>query len=232
LKACGAFGVRVVNTPHVLSRSTAELSLALLLAAARRFPEGEKLCRQGEFKGWTPQMLLGLELKNRNAVLVGRGRIGKETAKLYRALGIRITWITRFDSTTRINQKLRKAQILSLHFPLTSKTHHWLDHKRLKLLPRDCIVINTSRGSTIDEKALIQALKTRKIFAAGLDVFEKEPEIPASLRKLPNVVLLPHIGSATLEARAAMARLVIKGVLGILGGKHPPNEVMFRLENK
>lgn len=231
-KACHERGIRVVNTPGVLTRATAELTLALLLAAARRVPEGEALCRSGKFRGWAPDLLLGLELKGRQAVVAGRGRIGRETGRLFRALGLKVEWITRKDTERQIERKLSRARILSLHFPLTPDTHHWLDKKRIGLLPADAIVLNTTRGPVIDERALIQALKKRKIFAAGLDVYEYEPEIPSELRKLPNVALLPHLGSATAESRKAMASLVVSGVLGILDGKAPLNEVQWKTENE
>lgn len=231
LKTCQKQGVRVINTPDVLTRATAELTLALLLAAARRVPEGESLTRplnrNRRFKGWELDMLLGLELKGRHAVLVGKGRIGKETAKLFNGIGLHVSWVTRRDSQTMIESKLRKAQVLSLHFPLNADTKHWLNARRLSLLPRDAIVLNTTRGPVIDERALIRALHRRHIFAAGLDVYEHEPRIPAALRKLPNVVLLPHLGSATWEARRGMVRLALQGALGILSGKQPPNEVNF-----
>ncbi len=228
LKACTRRGIRVANTPGVLSRATAELTLALLLAAARRIPEGEQLCRSGRFKGWAPDMLLGLELKGRTAVLVGKGRIGKETARLFRGIGLKVEWITRETRPAALERLLKRAQILSLHVPLTPETRHWLDRKKLSLLPPDAIVLNTTRGPTVDESTLIEFLEKRRIFAAGLDVFEKEPEIPAKLRRLPNVVLLPHLGSATEQTREAMARLAIAGLLGILNGKRPWNEVKSR----
>jgi glyoxylate reductase len=227
LKACARRGITVVNTPDVLTRATAELAVALLFAAAKRVPEGEALCRQGRFTGWKPDMLLGLELKGRHALIVGKGRIGKETGKLMRALGLKIHFITQNDSSAQIETKLRSAQVLSLHMPLNSSTRHWLSERRMALLPRDAIVINTARGPVIDEKALTQALKQKRIFAAGLDVFEREPEISKALRNLPNVVLLPHLGSATREAREAMARLVVRGTLGVLSGKQVPNTVTF-----
>lgn len=229
LAACRLRGIRVVNTPEVLTHATAELALALLLAAARRIPEGEALCRSGRFRGWAPDLLLGLELRGRHAVLVGKGRIGQETGRLFRAIGLTTEWITRGDSESTIHRKLGRAQVLSMHVPLTPETHHWLNSKRLSRLPAEAIVINTSRGKVIDESALIRALQRKKIFAAGLDVFEHEPRIPASLRKIPNGVLLPHLGSATRETRRAMAQLVVSGVLGILNGKRPPNEVPFRV---
>jgi len=227
LQACKKRGIKVCNTPDCLTRSTAELTLTLLFATAKRVTEGEVLSRSGKFRGWTPDLLLGHELLGKNAVLVGAGRIGKETAKLFRALGISVEFITRKDSHKKIEQKLKRAQILSLHCPLTPQTHHWLDRKKLSLLPRDAIVINTSRGPVIDEQALIEILEKRKIFGAGLDVFEHEPEIPRKLRKLANCVLLPHIGSATHEARTAMLKLVLTGTRDLLLGKKPKNQVFF-----
>jgi glyoxylate reductase len=172
-------------------------------------------------------MLLGLELKGRHAVLVGRGRIGSETALLFRGIGLQVEWITRQDSDRAIDRKLRSAQVLSLHFPLTKETHHWLSRRRIALLPQDAIVLNTTRGPTIDESALIAALRARKIFGAGLDVYEKEPFIPKALRMLPQVVLLPHLGSATHHARSEMARLAASGIALVLGGGRAPNEVEF-----
>jgi lactate dehydrogenase-like 2-hydroxyacid dehydrogenase len=231
LAECARRGVKVVNTPRVLTRATAELTLALLLAAARRLPEGEALCRSGRFRGWAIDMLLGLELRGRHAVILGPGQIGRETARLFRALGISTEFISRRDTERQIATKLRRAQILSIHAPLTPETRHWLGARRLALLPRDAIVLNTARGPLVDEKALIRALKNRRVFAAGLDVYEHEPEIPRALRRLPNVVLLPHLGSATRETREAMARLAVTGVAQVLGGKRPWNLVKFRTKS-
>ncbi len=225
LSACTRRGIAVVNTPGVLTHATAEMALALLLAAARRMPEGERLCRAGKFRGWAPDLLLGLELRGRHAVLVGPGRIGTETARLFQALGLTAEFISRYDSPEEVNRKLARAQILSLHLPLNEQTRHWLDAKRLALLPSDAIVLNTSRGPLINEKALVRALRQRRLFAAGLDVFEREPLIEPALRKLQNVVLIPHLGSATHETREAMARLVVSGTLGILRGEAVTNQV-------
>jgi lactate dehydrogenase-like 2-hydroxyacid dehydrogenase len=225
MKACHDCGVRVTNTPDVLTRATAELALALLLAAARRIPEGESLCRTGRFRGWEPSMLLGLELEGRTAVILGQGRIGQETAKLFRGIGMKTLFITRHHTPAQIRALLKRAQILSIHTPLTPATRHWVNRQRLSLLPKDAIVINTARGPVIDEAALAQALRAKRIFAAGLDVYEREPKIHSALRQLNNVVLLPHLGSATEQTRLAMARLAAHGAIGILSGKHPANEV-------
>ncbi len=227
LKACARRKIAVINTPDVLTRATAEIAVTLLFAAAKRIPEGETMCRQGQFRGWKPDLLLGLELKGRHAVLVGKGRIGQETGRLLKALGLKVEFITRMDSASQIEKKLKRAQVLSFHIPYQESTRHWLNKRRIELLPRDAIVINTARGPIIDEKALMRALKRKRIFSAGLDVFEREPEIPKALRTLPNVVLLPHLGSATFETRKAMARLVVQGTLGILSGKRVPNTVKF-----
>jgi glyoxylate reductase len=228
LKECQKRGIRVANTPDVLTRSTAELALALLLACARRIPEGEAICRKDAFSGWTPDYLLGLELKGRHAVLAGPGRIGKETGALFQALGLTVEYLARNSGPLQIRRALGRAQVLSLHFPLTPETHYWLGPERIALLPRDAIVLNTTRGPTVDEKALTAALRKKQIFSAGLDVFEREPRIPAALRKLPNCVLLPHVGSATLQARHAMARSAIQGILGLLNGQRIPNEVKLK----
>lgn len=227
LKACAARGITVCNTPDVLTRATAEMALTLLTAAARRVPEGEKLCRTGNFKGWSATEY-GLELKGRHAVLVGHGRIGSEFARILEGIGLSVEWITREDSPATIDEKLTRAQVLSLHCPLTPQTRHWLNAHRLSRLPKDAIVINTTRGPVVDEKALIKTLKSRRIFSAGLDVYENEPKIPKELCRLPNVVLLPHWGSATQTARHGMMRLAISGALAILSGKQAPNVVKFR----
>ncbi len=227
LDACKRRGVKVCNTPDCLTRSTAELALTLLFAVAKRVTEGQALCRSGNFRGWAPELLLGQELKGRHAVIVGAGRIGTETAKLFRAVGVSTEFIRRTDSPHEITRKLRRAQILSLHCPYTPETDHWLDARKLSQLPTDAIVLNTARGAIIDEQALIRALRARKIFGAGLDVFENEPRIPLSLRKLPNCVLLPHVGSATTAARTAMLNLVLTGTRDLLLGKKPRNQVIF-----
>jgi glyoxylate reductase len=231
-KICSSRGIRLVNTPDVLTRATAELTITLLFAVARRVHEGEKLCRSGKFKkNLRADELLGLELKSRHAVLVGEGRIGTETGKILRALGMSVEFIHSDENADQLLIKLKRAQVLSFHCSLNSSTRHWLNSKRISLLPKDAIVLNTTRGPVIDEKALIRVLKMRKIFGAGLDVYENEPKVPPSLRRLPNTILLPHVGSATETARNAMARLVVNGVLRVLGvipdGQDVPNEVKF-----
>lgn len=226
-EACRAHNVKVCNTPGVLTQSTAELAMALLLAVARRIPEGESVCRANRFQGVLPDTLLGLQLQGRRATLVGQGRIGKKMGQLLRAFGVQVQFITREDSPPQVRRKLREAEILSLHCPLTSATTHWLNKDRLALLPPQAMVVNTARGPVIDEVALIEALRQGRLWGAGLDVYEQEPKIPLALRKLKNVVLLPHIGSATHESRRAMATLVMKGIVALLNGKSPSNRVQF-----
>ena len=229
---CFARGIRVVNTPNVLTRATAELTTTLLFATARRVHEAEKLCRTGKFKkSLKADDMLGLEIQGRHAVLVGEGRIGSETGKIFRALGMSVEFIHSDENADQLLIKLKRAQVLSFHCSLNPSTRHWLNAKRLSLLPQDAIVLNTTRGPVVDEKALIRALKSGRIFGAGLDVYENEPKIPSALRSLPNTCLLPHIGSATHTARNSMAQLVVNGVLRVLGaipgGQDVPNEVKF-----
>ena len=224
--------IKVINTPNVLTQSTAELTLALAFAAARRFPEGEALCRSHRFDGWHPQMLLGQELYKKNVAIVGNGRIGKAAGKLFKAIGCNVNFVSSKEQRTQVIKKLKAADIVSLHLPYNSKTHHWLNPQKISYLSKHTIVINTSRGPIVDETALIKALEQKKIFAAGLDVYENEPKIPKKLSKLKNVVLLPHLGSATETARKAMAESVISGVLQVLDGKKPKNLVRVKPRKK
>jgi lactate dehydrogenase-like 2-hydroxyacid dehydrogenase len=226
LEACRARGIAVVNTPDVLTRATAELAVALLFAAARRVGEGERMVRDEAWGGWALDQLLGLELEGRHAVLLGRGRIGEETGRRLEALGLTVEYITRAHDDEHIRAALGRAQVLSLHAPLTEQTRGWLSRERLATLPADAIVLNTARGPLVDEDALAEALAARRIFAAGLDVYAREPAVPEALRALNNVVLLPHLGSATRSARLAMARLATTGVRELLEGGAPDNRVV------
>ncbi|MBN22328.1 MAG: D-glycerate dehydrogenase [Bdellovibrionaceae bacterium] len=224
LSFCKKRKIKVIHTPKVLTRATAELALTLLMSLARRVPEGIELCKKGEFTGWKPDLLLGKELKGKTAVLFGKGRIGKETAKLFKAVGLKIEWIDRSSSVSEIKTTLKKADVLSIHTPLTPETKHWLNASKFNLLKKEVMIINTARGPLIDEKALISFLKNNPYAGAGLDVYEFEPAIPKELSKLKNTVLLPHIGSATHETREAMADCLFEGVLKALQGKSPWNQ--------
>jgi glyoxylate reductase len=229
-------GIIVTNTPDVLTDSTADLSVALLLAAARRIGEGERMVRSGKFEGWKPNLLLGIELKNKIVGILGAGRIGTEFAERISAFKTKIIYYdtkTNFELERKtnagkvsLNYLLKYSDFISIHLPLTNKTYHILNKGRLSLLKESCILVNTSRGEIIDEKELLALLKSKKILAAGLDVYENEPGLNKELIKLDNVVLLPHIGSATIQARNAMSLLAAKNVAAVLSGENPITPVL------
>lgn len=225
----------VTNTPDVLTESTADLTMALVLACARRFSEGEKLVKRDKFKGWKPKLLLGMELKDKTFGILGAGRIGTAVARRAKSFGTNIIYV---DSNR--NQKLEKesdakkvslkyllqnSDILSVHLPLNSQTYHFLNQERLNQLKRNSILINTTRGEIIDETALIRLLNKNRIMAVGLDVFENEPNLNPELIKFSNVLVLPHLGSATREARDGMAELAVKNIINVLRGKPPISPV-------
>ena len=219
----------VTNTPDVLTESTADLTLALVLACARRLSEGEKLLRTKKFKGWKPKLLLGMELKDKTFGILGAGRIGTAVARRAKSFGTNIIYVDsnrnyKLEKETAakkvsLNYLLENSDILSVHLPLNSQTHHFLNQERLIRLKRNSILINTTRGEIIDEKALIRLLESNRIMAVGLDVFENEPFINPELLNFPNVLVLPHLGSATKEARDGMAELAVKNVINVLKKK-------------
>lgn len=221
----------VTNTPDVLTDSTSDLAMALILACSRRLVEGEKMIREGKFEGWKPKLLLGIELKNKVVGILGAGKIGTETAIRVKAFKAEIFYFDRnrnigLEKKTgaiRLSLKilLKKSDIISVHLPLNKGTYHLLNREKLSLLKRSAIIVNTARGEIIDEKELIILLKQKKIFSAGFDVYENEPDINTELLKLDNVVLLPHIGSATEEARREMAVLAVENVINVLNGEKP-----------
>ncbi len=221
----------VTNTPDVLTDSTAELTIALILACAKRIPESESFLRDGKFVGWKPQLLLGVELKNKTIGIVGAGRIGREVAKRALSFGMKIIYFDRnkrkvFENETdarkvSLNKLLSNSDVVSIHLPLNEKTFHLINKNNLNLLKKDGIIVNTARGEIVNENDLIAILKQKKIFSAGFDVYENEPNVNKKLLKLENVVLLPHIGSSTIEARNAMAELAAKNVIEVLKGKKP-----------
>ena len=229
-------GIVVTNTPDVLTDSTADLAITLSLACARRIIEAEKFLRDNKFKGWKPRLFLGTELKNKIFGILGAGRIGTATAIRAKAFGMKILYCSNHKNLflekstsakkVSLKQLLIKSDIVSLHLPLNENSYHLLDKNNLRLLKKNSILINTSRGEIIDEKELINILKLGKIRAAGLDVFENEPKLNTDLLKLKNVVLLPHIGSATEEARNKMAVLAAKNVHRVLSGKKPITPVL------
>lgn len=224
-------GIVVTNTPDVLTDSTADLAIALTLACARRFVEGEEMMRKNKFNGWHPTLLLGVELKNKVFGILGAGRIGEATAVRAHSFGCKIIYFSnnknlslekRTDAKwVKLDTLLKQSDFISIHLPLNSKTNELLNKDKLELLKPSAILINTARGEIVDEKYLIKMLKAKRIFAAGFDVYENEPKINTNLLKLKNVVLLPHLGSATVDAREAMSLLAAKNVDAVLSGKSP-----------
>ena len=222
-------GIIVTNTPDVLTESTAEITLALTLACLRRLPEGHEMMINNKFKGWGPKLLLGIELSGKYFGIIGAGRIGTAAAIRAKAFGTKILYSSNhknefLESVTgakkvSLSRLLALSDVISLHLPLTTKSFHLLNKENLKLLKPTAILINTARGEIVDEKELIKILKDNKIFAAGFDVYENEPYINPELLKLNNVVLLPHIGSGTFEARNKMAELAARNVIAVLSGR-------------
>ena len=219
----------VTNTPDVLTDSTADLAIALMLACARRIVEAEKFLMQKKYKGWKPQLLLGMELKNKTLGILGAGRIGAAVAVRAKSFGMKIIYSNKSNnksleaetSAKKVSTEklLSVSDIVSIHLPLNSETFHLLNKDKLSLMKKDSILINTARGEIIDEKELIKLLKKKSIRCAGLDVFDNEPNLNEEFYKLKNVVILPHIGSATEEARTNMALLAARNVAAVLSGK-------------
>ena len=234
LAAARAAGVWVTNTPDVLTEATADLAWALLLAVARRVVEGDAMVRAGEFKGWWPDLMLGSGLQGKTLGIVGMGRIGHAVARRGEAFGMNVAYADpRGEAAAEgrwpalpLDELLRRCEVLSLHCPLTPETRHLLSAERLCLLPRGALLVNTSRGEVVDEAALVAALEEGRVGGAGLDVYEREPAVHPGLLGRRDVVLLPHLGSATREARAAMADLAVDNVLAVLAGTTPPTAVV------
>lgn len=221
----------ITNTPDVLTDATADLTVGLILACARRFHEGESMIRNNKFRGWKPNMLLGFDLKGKTVGIVGAGRIGQATAKRLLGFGVKIIYFNRSKQTgfeiecgakkVSLKDLMKKSDIVSVHLPLNEKTKHIINKEMLSLMKKTAIIINTARGDVIDEKELISLLKQKKIFAAGLDVYENEPNVNPKFRNLDNVFLLPHIGSATIETRTAMSYLAAQNIINVLLGNEP-----------
>lgn len=222
-------GIIVTNTPDVLTDSTADLTMSLVLACARRISEAEKLVRSKKFSGWKPKLLLGIELRNKKFGILGAGRIGTEVAIRAHSFGCKILYYSNKKNVflenrlkskrLSLNSILKQSDILSIHLPLNKHTYNLINESNLGLLKESAILINTARGEIVDEKILISMLKNKKIFAAGLDVYEDEPNIKKGFYNLSNVILLPHIGSATVEARNNMSILAAKNIIAVLNKK-------------
>jgi glyoxylate reductase len=238
LAAARAKGITVTNTPGVLTDDTADMTMALILAVSRRLVEGERLVREKRWQGWGPTLMLGQRLTGKRLGIIGMGRIGQAVARRARGFGISIHYHNRrrvpdavqheLEATywESLDQMLARMDIISVNCPHTPATYHLLSARRLKLLRPLSVVINTARGEVIDEDALTRMLAAREIAGAGLDVFEHEPAINPKLLKLDNVVLLPHMGSATLEGRVAMGERVIINIKTLADGHRPPDRVI------
>ncbi|HZC74703.1 MAG TPA: D-glycerate dehydrogenase [Gaiellaceae bacterium] len=223
--ACNERGVAVTNTPGVLDAAVADLTLALILATRRHLVASDRFVREGRWRrGWARPELLGHDLAGSTFGLVGLGRIGSEVARRAEAFGMRIVHHRRSDGLP-LDELLAAADVVSLHVPLTDETRGLISRERLALLPDGATLINTARGAIVDEEALVEELVSGRI-SAGLDVFAAEPHVPERLCDLANVVLTPHIASATVETRAAMTRVLVDNVLAFLRGEPLPNEVL------
>jgi glyoxylate reductase len=234
LAACARRGVVITNTPGVLDDATADLAFALILAATRRLGEGERLIRAGRPWQWGMGFMVGHDLRGGRLGIVGLGAIGARVAARGRAFGMEIAYHGRSESphaadldATRLDldQLLATSDVVSLHTPLTPETRHLIGARELALMKPTATLVNTARGPVVDEAALAAALRDGRIAAAGLDVFEHEPEVHPGLLELENAVLLPHIGSATVETRAAMAELAARNAIAVARGERPPTPV-------
>jgi len=225
VQAAKARGVIVTNTPDVLTGAVAEFVWALILAIARRLGESERLVRRGDWKGWSLDFMLGTELRGKQLGIVGAGRVGRAVAEKAPAFGMSVVFhdvSSKADanaSFVSLEELLRTSDVVSLHVPSTDATRHLIDRKALTRMKRSAYLINTARGMVVDEEGLAWALRERLIAGAALDVFEHEPQVHPDLLTLENVVLIPHLGSATRETRTAMAELAARNVAAVLSGR-------------
>lgn len=230
-------GIRVCNTPDVLTETTAELAFALTLAACRRIVEGDSFVRAGHFTGWAPELFLGRDVYGSTVGVIGMGRIGQAYARRAKACGASVLYYNRSRlpgeiedplgaELVTIDELLQESDFVSLHCPLTPETRGLLDAERLALMKPTAYLINTARGPVVDEAALVAALREGKLAGAGLDVYEREPELAEGLAQLENVVLAPHTGSATIKTRSRMAKMCAQDILSVLEGNEPKHPVV------
>jgi glyoxylate reductase len=223
LGAAAARGVLVANTPDVLTRTTAELTVGLMLALLRRIAEGDRFVRRGGEWEFSLEFMLGSSLDGREVLIVGPGRIGRATGRLVGAFGASVRYASRSDD---LHGLLADADVVSLHVPLTGETRHLVGPAELAAMRSTAVLVNTTRGPVVDERALVEALRAGTIAGAALDVFEREPDVEEGLLTLENVVLTPHLGSATRETRVAMGMLCVDALRAVLlEGRQPPNVV-------
>ncbi|HEX7533928.1 MAG TPA: D-glycerate dehydrogenase [Syntrophales bacterium] len=229
-------GIPVSNTPGVLTDATAELAFALILAISRRLVEGDRMTREGRFRCWAPMLFLGREVTGKTLGVIGMGKIGKAVAQRARCFKMPILYHNRSRMSKSEEKELMakyvdmktllsQADFITLHVPLMDQTKHLIGRQELSLMKPTAYLINTSRGPVVDEKALLQALRKKKIGGAGLDVYEDEPALTPGLAELENVILLPHVGSGTLETRYRMASMAVENLIAGLSGEVPPNLV-------
>ena len=232
LAAATRLGIAVTNTPGVLTEATADLTWALILAVARRVVEGDEEMRAGRFPGWGPNYMLGGDVAGATLGLIGPGRIAEAVAARAQGFRMRLLHCGRRDSPglealgsrpATLDELLAESDFVSLHVPLTPETHHLIDAGALKAMKPGAYLINTSRGPVVDEVALVEALRSGRIAGAGLDVYEGEPAMAPGLADCPNAVLLPHLGSATRDTRAAMSRIAAENLMAALRGDRPTN---------
>ena len=238
LKTARQRGITVTNTPGVLTEDTADMTMAMMLALPRRLAEGERLVRSGKWQGWGPTSMLGHRIWGKRLGIIGMGRIGQAVARRARGFGLAIHYHNRrrvhpdieaeLEATfwESLDQMLMRMDIISIHCPHTPATYHLLSARRLKLLQPHAFIVNTSRGEVVDENALTRMLGTGELAGAALDVFEHEPAINPKLMKMDNVVLLPHMGSSTIEGRIAMGEKVIINIKTFADGHTPPDRVI------
>jgi glyoxylate reductase len=235
LAAAATHGIVVTNTPDVLTECTADLTWALMLAVARRVAEGDGYVRSGAWSGWAPTQMLGADVSGQVLGIVGMGRIGQAVARRAAGFNMRICYSSRtalapdrpvapWDHLA-LDDLLRDADFVSLHVPLTPGTHHLIGSAQLAIMKPTAFLINTARGPVVDETALVSALLQRRLAGAGLDVFEQEPAFHPSLRELRQVVLLPHLGSATLATRVRMGMICLENIAAVFAGRSAPNQV-------
>lgn len=234
VKAATAQGIVVTNTPGVLTDSTADMAWALLFSVTRRIVEGDKLTRAGKFTGWAPMMLLGGDLVGKTLGIIGAGRIGTAMAMRSRGWNMRVLYMTQSRRNAVLEEMLgakrvdletllKESDFISIHTPFSEKTKHLVGAKELSIMKRTAYLINTGRGAVIDEEALVHALRNKQIAGAGLDVYEEEPKLKPGLSELDNVVLAPHLGSATVETRTKMSLIAAENIIAVLNKQKPPN---------
>jgi glyoxylate reductase len=242
IESASKHNIMVSNTPGVLTEATADTAFALLISAGRRIVESDKFMRNGKFKGWDPMLLLGTEMHGKTVGIIGAGRIGTAFAKRCLGFGMKIIYFSKsknraFEDTLNakkvtLDKLLKVSDFISIHLPLNQNTFHLLGKEELSKIKPTAVLVNTARGEIVDEKELIKLLKSKRIFAAGFDVYEGEPNVNKELFKLNNVVVLPHIGSATLETRSKIAEMASLNVINAFVKKRPihfVNEELLKL---